>query len=99
MKAPAIDFPKTPEHPYSINDELRERLDLLRFLDRMRREAARPASDATSARARADQWIYEWLIKGARESIAERGPLTDHAQKAELADFVRSLEKPTPEAA
>jgi hypothetical protein len=95
MKAPAIAFPKTPEHPSTMDPELQYRLDFLRVLDRTRREAVKAQQylPATSAWTRADQWLYEWLIKGARQSFDERGPLTDHAQKAELADFVRSLEE------
>jgi hypothetical protein len=94
MKAPAINFPKTPEHPTSINAELQYRLDFLRVLDRTRRLAVKAQQhlSATSAWTRADQWLYELLVKAARDSIDELGPLSSAAQKTRLADFVQSLE-------
>jgi hypothetical protein len=90
-----VSFPPTPEHPATINAELQYRLDFLRVLDRTRREAVKAQQHlpATSAWTRADQWLYGWIIKAARESIEDLGPLSSNAQRAELADFALSLEE------
>jgi hypothetical protein len=79
-----------------LNAELQYRLELLRTLDRRIGEIERAQSHLqTSAWTRAMAWGCEWVIRGARESIKEKGPLPDKAQMAELAEFVRSLEKTT----
>jgi hypothetical protein len=91
----AIRFPDTPEHPVSVNQELQYRLDFLRVLDRTAREAEKVQEHLgrTTAWSRASAWVHETLIRAARESIDALGPLSDHAQKAELRDFVKSLNR------
>ena len=73
--------------------ELQHRLEFLRTLDRVISEAEKTQENLdNSSFAKAGRWTHEWLIKGARASIDELGPLSLTAQGAELDEFKKSLE-------
>jgi hypothetical protein len=96
IKPPPIKFPATPEHPVTMNAELQYRLELCRALDAFICEAEK-AQSATLAWRSAMGWGHELLIRGARTSIEDLGPLSGTAQRAELKEFIESLEKDSPD--
>jgi hypothetical protein len=78
-----------------MNAELEYRRGLLRVWHRILRDAekAQAACD-NSAWRRFVEWADEFLLEGARESLAELGPLGSLAQGRELEDFFESEEAP-----
>jgi len=83
-----------------MDAELEYRRGMLRVWHRMLRDAekAQAAAD-NSAWCRFVKWADEFLIGGARDSLAKLGPLSDAAQQRELDDFFAEGEAPSEKAA
>jgi hypothetical protein len=92
-RARAIQFPDTPVAPERMNPELRDRLEFLRYLYRWLQDAEAVPGPRN---AKAEAWIENWLLKGARESVEELGLLSGSSRKAAMKEFIASLDTSEP---